>query len=389
MTEAPRPSDDRRLRVLIAGGGIAALETAFALHALAADRVSTRVLSPEDSLVDRPRTIGVPFNRSYPEHYPLAPLLARAGAELVSAGLAEVDAGRREAITTDGERYPYDALVIATGATPVPRFAHATTIDDARMDEVLHGLVMDIEQGYVRRLAIVIPAPVGWPLPAYEVALMASERAWDMQVTTEIVLLTPERAPLEVFGDEASDGVARLLADRSVEVITSAVSDVTTNRTVVAHPSGREVQADRIVALPELRGPSIPGLPSDGGGFIPIDRIGRVRGVHRVWAAGDVTDLPIKQGGVAAGLADVLATDVAGLAGVPLTVEPFTPALRAVLMTGGRPRYLYGPGIDGDGAQVPSRFSETPLDGTEDKVLARYLTPHLHASRAAGVGASR
>jgi sulfide:quinone oxidoreductase len=82
------------------------------------------------------------------------------------------------------------------------------------------------------------------------------------------------------------------------------------------------VEADRIMALPELRGPHIPGLPADGDSFLPVDRFGRVRGTGRVWAAGNVTDFPIKQGGVAAGLADVVAQDIAALAGVPLTVDP-------------------------------------------------------------------
>jgi len=389
MTEPPHTPSDPRLRVLVAGGGIAALEATFALAALAGGRVFTRVLSPDDMFTDRPRTIGLPFNQSYPEHYPLAPLLARAGAELVNAEVVDVDPQRRVVTTAEEEEHPYDALILATGATLLPRFAHATTIDDARMDEVLHGLVIDIEQGYVRKLAVVVPAPLTWPLPAYEVALMASERAWDMQVEMDIVVLTPERTPLEMFGEAASEQVGRLLEERGIEVMTSAVAEVTTNRQVLAHPSGRVIDADRIVALPELRGPAIPGLPADGGGFVPIDGFGRVRGVERVWAAGDVTDFPIKQGGVAAGLADVIAEDVAVVAGAPFTVEPFAPALRAVLMTGGRPRYLYRDAPGAGGAGERSRFSETPLDGMEDKVVARFLTPHLHALRAAGAEVQR
>lgn len=377
MTEPLHTSPESRLRVVIVGGGVAALEAAFALQAIAGDRVFTRVLSPEDTFVDRPRTIGVPFNRGFPEHYPLAPLAAAAGAELVRAEVVEVNPERRVAIGADAEEHPYDALIVATGATALPRFAHATTIDAVRMDEVLHGLVMDIEQDYVRRLAVLLPAPISWPLPAYEVALMASERAWDMQAKTEIVLITPERSPLEMFGEKASEQLAQLLAERGIEVITSAIADVPTNRTVVAHPSGRVIDADRIVALPELRGPRIPGLPADGGGFLPVNRTGRVRGVEGVWAAGDVTDFPIKQGGVAAGLADVIATDVASVAGLPVSAEAFSPSLRAVLLTGGRPRYLYRDPKGGE-----SRFSETALDGLEDKVYARYLTPHLHALRA-------
>lgn len=386
MTDTSHTSPDSGLRVLIAGGGVAALEAAFALHALADGRVSTRVLSLQDTFVDRPRTIAEPFNHGAPEHYPLAALLDRVGAELAPGSLAEVDAERRIARTSDGEEHPYDALIVATGAVMLPRFTHATTIDDTRMDEVLHGLVVDLEQGYVRRLAVVVPAPASWPLPAYEIALMASERAWDMQTDTQIVVLTPERAPLEMFGATASAGVAKLLTERGIEVLTSAVCDVPGNQIVVAHPSGRVVVADRIVALPELRGPHICGLPADDQGFLPVDRLGRVRGVERVWAAGDVTDFPIKQGGIAAAMADVVAEDIATLAGLAGTVTPFTPALRAVLLTGGHPKYLYR---HAEGPHGPSLLSDTPLYGMQDKVLAQYLTPQLHALRAVGTEAVR
>ena len=38
---------------------------------------------------------------------------------------------------------------------------HALTIDDARLDELLHGLIQDIEGGYVRRLAFIGPGRIG------------------------------------------------------------------------------------------------------------------------------------------------------------------------------------------------------------------------------------
>jgi hypothetical protein len=33
---------------------------------------------------------------------------------------------------------------------------------------------------------------------------MASERAWDMQTDLSVTVLTPEKAPLEIFGVEVS-----------------------------------------------------------------------------------------------------------------------------------------------------------------------------------------
>jgi sulfide:quinone oxidoreductase len=376
---------DRPLRVVIAGGGVAGLETAFALRELATDRVATTLLTPGDEFVYRPLSIGEPFSASHAERYPLAPLAAAAEAEVRHDRLASVDTGNQLAITQAGAKIPYDALVVAMGAALQPFSSHATNVDDTRMDQLLHGLVQDIEGGYVHRLAIVVPGPMPWPFPAYELALMASERAWDMQTELDVTLLTPERAPLEVFGAEASAGVAKMLSERRIEVVTSAYCEIPRSQLVVVHPGGRSVAADRIVAFPQLVGPDVSGLPSDGGGFIPVDEYGRVRGVQRVWAAGDGTDNPIKQGGVAAQVADTVAESIAALAGARRDVRPYAPVLEGILMTGGTARYLRATpaGRDSDGE---STFTELGRGATPPKIAARYLGPHLSAKVSTGIG---
>jgi sulfide:quinone oxidoreductase len=253
------------------------------------------------------------------------------------------------------------------------------------MDELLHGLVQDIEGGYLHRLAIVVPGPMPWPFPAYELALMASERAWDMQTELELTLLTPERSPLELFGAHASHEVAKLLSDRRIEVVTSAYCEIPHSQLVVVHPGGRSIAADRIVAFPQLVGPDVKGLPSDGGGFIPVDEYGRVRGVQWVWAAGDGTDQPLKLGGVAARLADTAAETIAAAAGVAHDVRPFSPVVEGILMTGGTARYLRAtpPGPTSDGESV---FTELARGVMPPKIAARYLGPHLSGRGSARLG---
>ena len=94
-----------------------------------------------------------------------------------------------------------------------------------------------------------------------------------------------------------------------------------------------------MVALPELRVPFLPASRA-GGGFTPGGHGGRVKGLERVFAAGDATSFPIKQGGLAAQQADVAAATIAALAGAP--VDPRKPdlMLRAALLTGSAPRFL-------------------------------------------------
>jgi sulfide:quinone oxidoreductase len=370
-----------RFEVLIAGGGVAGLEAAFALQHLAADRVRVRVISVGTDFIYRPLSIGEPFNRSQAAHTPLRQLVEEAGAELISDALVHVDANARRVQLASGAELGYDALLVAAGANINPVHEHATGIDDARIDDLLHGLVQDIEQGYLHRLGVIIPSPPPWPLPAYELALMASERAWDMQVDLEVTLVTPEAAPLDVFGPVASRALATLLGERRIEVITSAWCEVPRSRSVLIHPGDRELEFDRIVALPALRGPGIGGLPQDGGGFLPVDEYGQVRGVDRVWAAGDCTDVPIRQGGVSADLADVAAESIAGTAGAHLRARTFVPTVEGVLMTGGTARYLRArpawPGDSGESVFEPiARGAEPP------KIRATYLGSHVLQGRA-------
>ena len=361
--------------VLIAGGGVAGLEAMFAVSDLAGDRVHITVLTPGSDFVYRPNAVKEPFSLGSAQHYPLAPLVSAAGAQLVSDALVGVDVDRRVAHTLGGLELSYDALLVGLGVSLSERYEHATTVIDARIDEHLHGLVQDVEQGYVKRVAFVIPAPIPWPLPAYELALLTAERAWDMQAELAVTILTPERSPLAVFGDDASAEVAQLLADRRIEVITSAYCEISESKSITVSPGGRQLEFDRIVALPELRGPELEGIPRDGGGFIPVDEFCRVKGVDSVYAAGDATDFPIKHGGIAAQQADTAARSIAALAGAPVTPVAIDPVLEGVLVTGDQPRYFKARLSGGHGSD--REVVGTPVSASTPKIAARYLAQRL------------
>jgi sulfide:quinone oxidoreductase len=367
--------ESARFEVLIAGGGVAGLEAAFALRDLAGDRVHITVLTPGSDFVYRPNAVKEPFTLGSAQHYPLAALVKDTGAELVHDAITRVDVDRRVAHTVAGLEFPYDALLLGLGVSMAERYAHATTVDDARIDEHLHGLVQDVEEGYLKRLAFVIPAPIPWPLPAYELALLTAERAWDMQAELAVTILTPEPAPLAVFGEHASAEVAQLLADRGIEVITSAYCEIPKAKTINVVPGGRHLEFDRIVTLPELRGPALEGIPHDGGGFIPVDEFCKVRGAERVYAAGDMTDFPVKHGGIAAQQADTAARSIAALAGAPVVPQAIDPVLEGVLVTGGQPRYFKAQLSGGHGSD--QEVIGMPVTASTPKIAARYLAERL------------
>src|SRR5262249_47354484 len=155
------------------------------------------------------------------------------------------------------EMHGYDALLLAPGAKLRPAFKHAVTLDDRRLDEELHGLIQDVDGGYVHKLAFLAPSPMPWPLPLYEIALMTARRAYDMNVEVSITLATPEAAPLALFGSQASEAVERLLLDNAIHTLTSAHADTPEAGVVEVHPGSRRLHVDRIVALPQLFGPGL------------------------------------------------------------------------------------------------------------------------------------
>ena len=88
MTTDPAPSAP--FEVLIAGGGVAALEGALALRDLAGDRVSVKLIAPNREFVNRPMTVTEPFAFGAAQRYPLQPIVRDIGAELIDGALQSV-----------------------------------------------------------------------------------------------------------------------------------------------------------------------------------------------------------------------------------------------------------------------------------------------------------
>jgi sulfide:quinone oxidoreductase len=361
---------------VIVGGGVAALEAALALRDLGGGRLATTMIAPDPEFVYRPMTVREPFAYPLAHRYALEEVARDIGVELHADRFKLLDPESRIVHTEAGEELSYDALLLAPGAVMHPRFKHAITIDDKRLDELLHGLIQDVEGDYVHSLAFIVPGRMAWPLPIYELALMTASRAYDMNIDVSITIATPEDAPLAIFGLGASEAIQQLLEENGILTITSAHCEVPRQGRVVISPGSRQLHVDRIVALPELFGPSAPGVPQGStGGFIPIDPQCRVRGLQRVYAAGDATDFAIKHGGIAAQQADVAAQSIAAMAGLAAEPGPFHPVIHGILLTGGKPRYLSAQITGGHG--WGSQITDAPTWSSPMKIAAKYLAPYL------------
>jgi sulfide:quinone oxidoreductase len=131
------------------------------------------------------------------------------------------------------------------------------------------------------------------------------------------------------------------------------------------------------VTQPRLAGPRPRGIPCERDGFIPTDAHGCVHGVEHVFAAGDATTFPVRQGGVAAQQADAVAQVIAASVGADIEPQPLRPVLRGLLLTGSSPRYLRA-----DISSGACSFSRQSLWWPPTKLAAPYLAPYL--ARRAG-----
>jgi sulfide:quinone oxidoreductase len=315
------------MRVLIAGSGVAGLETLLALHALAENRVELTVIAPEDEFVYRPLAAKEPYAVGRTRQVSLNSAAHDAGAEFFPLTVERIDAGNKLVSTTGGRRFKYDTLVLAVGAQAVPQVEHAMTWDDRIAAETMGGLLRDFEEGYARSLAVVIPPGPVWPLRAYELALVVRLEAGGMGIDVQTTIIAPQASPLEILGHRALDVISNELERAGVSVSSADRAEVEQGHhaVIVLQPSGERLEVDRVLALPALRGRRLAGVPTDPQGFIEIDEHCRAQGLHDVWAVGDGTAFPIKSGGFAAEQADVAAEDIAAAAGAPVDRRTFDP----------------------------------------------------------------
>jgi sulfide:quinone oxidoreductase len=364
--------------VVIAGGGVAGLEALLGLHALAGERVRLTLIAPDPEFSYRPMAVAEPFALGRANRVPLSQFTAETGAELVADGVVGVDDAAGRVRLASGASRSFDALLLATGGRPVAGVEGATTWWPGGDSHFYGDLLRDIEEGYTKQLAIVVPPGAVWPLPAYELALMTAGEAQAMgQDDVRITVVTPERAPLSLFGEEASAAVADELSKGGVDIRTGVVAKKS-GGALVLEPGGERLETQRVYAVPRIVGPALEGVPHDEEGFILARDDARVEGASRTWAAGDGIRSPLKFGGLATHQARRAAAAIARLAGADDVPDPGEPVLHGRLLVGHRSRRLAGRG-DAEGA---------PLWWPSGKIAGEYLPRWLAEHGAAPQGAA-
>ncbi|HEX8975475.1 MAG TPA: FAD/NAD(P)-binding oxidoreductase [Solirubrobacteraceae bacterium] len=393
---AAEPEPGGPLRVIVVGGGVAALEATLTLAELAGERVQTRVIAPNRDFLYRPLAVLDLFRGVPAERFPIRSVTSMVGAELRPGRLGWVTPNTHRVHLVAGEILDYDALLLCPGADPRVAFRHAVTIGMELQVPRLRAVIRELENGTCQDLGLIVPPRRSWLLPLYEFALLARRVS-----RARITIISTDPEPMRAFGDGVSRRIRELLAEHDIDLLGSASASVPDPRHVQLTPeppAGRRrghdtrmLGFDRVVSLPELVGSHIRGLPAAPGGFLPVDRHCRVPVAGNVFAAGDGTSYPVKHGGVAAQHAQAAARSIARLAGVTVATPAFSPALEALLFGGEAPLWLGAQLIGGQASR--SRFQAAPGRTEREKLAAPHLAEALvrlrpAGSRAPGSGAS-
>ena len=226
-------------RVLVAGGGVAGLEAALALQALAGDRVRIELLAPERHFTYRPLAVAEPFAAGAVQRFPLAAIGSERGVRVHRDALARVRPDERLVETQGAESLEYDSLILALGAWAVEAIPGALTFRGPQDAGRVGAIVDRLRDGSLRRVAFVVPADADVVPPAVRARAADRERgAYGAGCGAHRG--DGRAAPVGGLGEAAADEVTALLERNGVMLITgAAVDEVSPDGHLRMGPSGR------------------------------------------------------------------------------------------------------------------------------------------------------
>ena len=383
------------VHVVVAGGGVAGLETVLALRDLAGSRVRVTLVTTASQTIERPITVAEPFDRAIAPTRHLDTIAADLGVELVHERLAAVRPHEHVAVLSGGTELAYDRLVVVTGAGALAAVHGAITFRGAQDVGALRDVRDELRSGAARSVAFALASESCGPCLFYELALMMGADLRGHETTGRV---HHDRHA----GAGAAGPVRRRASPRPSRRFwpTAGVRVHTGARPVAVEPGrlvladGGDVDADRVIALPVPHGKPISGLPTDRGGFVPVDRHGRgarrrrrvrrratrsrSRSSRAAWPPSRPTRWPRRS-------PLARARDI--------EPRPFRTVLRGMLLTGGAPLYLRAEVGAAAATATAQRIGGASVASGQalwwppSKVAARYLGPYLATARPSLTGA--
>jgi len=287
-------------RILILGAGFGGIATALGLR---------ERLSPEDEivLVDRRDSFAMGLRKNWGiagmEPHSAGErrldLLRQRGVEVRRGEITAIDPQGRAA-SVDGKPLEADILVVALGAERAPDAIpglrdHALDVYDREANVANAAAVEAFDGGSV--VIGVFGAPYPCPPAPYELALMLTERFDERGLSFGMFVFTSLPKSLPILGEAGCAAFDGQLARAGVSLRTSTTaSEVRAGEVIIE--DGR-IPFDLLLAVPPHRAPAVvqdAGLPGPKG-WIPVDARTLQTRFEGVYAVGDVTAIPLSNGG--------------------------------------------------------------------------------------------
>jgi sulfide:quinone oxidoreductase len=229
--------------------------------------------------------------------------LVQPGVEVVRAAVREIDPDQGR-VRVDGQELGYDALVIALGADLDPeampgyQLAAQNFFDldgAARLWQALRGF------GGGRVVVAVSALPYKCPAAPYEAALLLEDALCrrGLRSRSDVVVFTPEPAPMPVAGTDMGKAVVGLLEQRGIVFHPNRplAAFVSERRELVFKDGARE-RFDLLAAVPPHKPPEAIRQSSlaNEAGWVPVDKHTLRTRFERVYAVGDVASITLANG---------------------------------------------------------------------------------------------
>lgn len=362
---------DAQARIVVLGGGFGGLEAAFYLRMRLGDRAHLTLVSDQDRFLFKPNTIYIPFGLD-PERL-MIPLQKPARARSIAflqARAREIDTANKQ-VLVDGQRLPYDFLMIATGAgmraaevSGLETYARTiwTPQDMLGLRTAFADLIERARAGRQQRVLFLVPPNNKCSGPLYEMVFMLDTwlRRRGARTPVDITWSTYENTFIQAFGPRLHEVVTGEFARRGISGHTQYAVD-RVERNEVVYRNGQRLRYDLLISFPPyVASTPFPGLPSDDRGFIATELATRqVKGYPEIYAVGDAGDFPVKQAFLAFLQADAAAEHLAAqvLGTTPATA--FDPVSMCVMEQFDKATF----------AQVPLRLTgvpEQPIEVRQD-----------------------
>jgi len=328
LTPALSPASRGRggSNVLIIGAGFAGIEVA---RKLGAAGIPVTLIDRQNHHLFQPLLYQVATAALSPADIaePVRKMLRRyPGIEIVLGEVTAIDKAARVVTLAEGRTYPFDILVLATGATH-SYFGHdewaqfapgLKTIEDAR--RIRSRLLLTFEQAEMSRdaaeqkrlmtIAVIGGGPTGVELAGSIAELARYTLAKDFHriraETATVLLLEAGPRILTAFPDDLADYAMRKLEKLGVTVRTNCAVERIESGCIVA--AGEEIGTGFAIWAAGVRASGLArllGVELDRAGRIQVNRDLSVPGQENFYALGDIALAPDESGKPLPGLAQV------------------------------------------------------------------------------------